>query len=93
MGDQAAFQSWRDIDRRHRPGEAGALKLAAESRSGETRSVFFSSTIAENIGFGTSAASRLLIQAACEAAQAAGFIESLPQGDDTLVGERGYWLD
>jgi ATP-binding cassette subfamily B protein/subfamily B ATP-binding cassette protein MsbA len=52
----------------------------------------FNATIAENIAFGTSGASQARIEAACQAAQAAGFIESLPQGYDTLVGERGYRL-
>ena len=32
------------------------------------------------------------MKAACQAAQAAGFIESPPKGYDTLVGERGYLL-
>lgn len=52
----------------------------------------FNGTIAENIAFGTPGATQQLIQAACQAAQAADFIESLPQGYDTLVGERGYRL-
>ncbi|MEB3354479.1 MAG: ABC transporter ATP-binding protein, partial [Cyanobacteriota bacterium] len=52
----------------------------------------FNATIAENIAFGTPGATPAQIQAACQAAQAAGFIESLPQGYDTLVGERGYRL-
>jgi len=52
----------------------------------------FNGTIAENIGFGTPGAMLAQIQEACAAAQAAGFIESLPQGYDTLVGERGYRL-
>ena len=52
----------------------------------------FNATIAENIAFGTPGVSGDQIQAACRAAQAAGFIESLPQGYDTLVGERGYRL-
>lgn len=52
----------------------------------------FNGTIAENIAFGTPWANRHLIQAACEAAQAAGFIERLSRGYDTLVGERGYRL-
>lgn len=52
----------------------------------------FNATIAENIAFGTPGASRSQIEAACHAAQAHGFIESLPQGYDTLVGERGYRL-
>lgn len=52
----------------------------------------FNATIAENIAFGTPGASRGQIHAACMAAQAAGFIESLPNSYDTLVGERGYRL-
>ena len=52
----------------------------------------FNATIAENIAFGTPGATHALIQAACQAAQASGFIESLPDGYDTLVGERGYRL-
>jgi ATP-binding cassette subfamily B protein/subfamily B ATP-binding cassette protein MsbA len=52
----------------------------------------FNATIAENIAFGTPGATPAQIQAACKAAQAAAFIESLPQGYGTLVGERGYRL-
>ncbi len=52
----------------------------------------FNATIAENIAFGTPGASQSQIEAACQAAQAAGFIEALSQGYDTLVGERGYRL-
>jgi ATP-binding cassette subfamily B protein/subfamily B ATP-binding cassette protein MsbA len=52
----------------------------------------FNATIAENISFGTPGTTPDQIEAACQAAQAAGFIESLPQGYDTLVGERGYRL-
>jgi ATP-binding cassette subfamily B protein/subfamily B ATP-binding cassette protein MsbA len=52
----------------------------------------FNATIAENIAFGTPGATQEQIAAACAAAQAAGFIEDLPQGYATLVGERGYRL-
>ena len=52
----------------------------------------FNATIAENIAFGTPGVSSSQIEAACRSAQAAGFIESLPQGYDTVVGERGYRL-
>jgi len=52
----------------------------------------FNATIAENIAFGTPGASRVQIQASCQAAQAEGFIESLPEGYNTMVGERGYRL-
>ena len=52
----------------------------------------FNATIADNIAFGTPGATSSAIQAACEAAQAARFIESLPEGYNTVVGERGYRL-
>jgi subfamily B ATP-binding cassette protein MsbA len=52
----------------------------------------FNATIAENIAFGTPGVTKSHVVAACQAAQAAGFIDSLPQGYDTLVGERGYRL-
>lgn len=52
----------------------------------------FNASIAENIAFGTAGVSLVQIKAACQAAQAAGFIESLPDGYDSLVGERGYRL-
>ena len=52
----------------------------------------FNATLADNIAFGTPGASRAQIEAASARAQAAGFIEALPEGYDTLVGERGYRL-
>ena len=44
-------------------------------------------TVAENIGFGREGATRAEIEAAARAAQAHGFIERLPQGYDTRVGD------
>ncbi len=52
----------------------------------------FNATIAENVAFGTPWATPAQIEAACAAAQASQFIGALPQGYDTLVGERGYRL-
>ncbi len=52
----------------------------------------FNATIAENIAFGTPGKKREEIIDACVSAQAAGFIEGLPDGYDTVVGERGYRL-
>jgi ATP-binding cassette subfamily B protein/subfamily B ATP-binding cassette protein MsbA len=52
----------------------------------------FPLTIAENIGYGRPEAGRAEIEAAAAAANAAGFIEALPDGYDTLVGERGMTL-
>lgn len=52
----------------------------------------FNASIAENIAFGTPGATISQVKEACVAAQAAGFIESLPDSYSTLVGERGYRL-
>jgi ATP-binding cassette subfamily B protein/subfamily B ATP-binding cassette protein MsbA len=52
----------------------------------------FNASIADNISFGTPTATRADIVAAAEKAQAAGFIAELPNGYDTLIGERGYRL-
>jgi ATP-binding cassette subfamily B protein/subfamily B ATP-binding cassette protein MsbA len=52
----------------------------------------FNASLAENIGFGCPRASRSAIMVAAARAQAAGFIEQLPEGYDTLIGERGYRL-
>ena len=52
----------------------------------------FNASIAENIAFGTPGASRQAIEMAAEQAQASRFIQALPDGLETLVGERGYRL-
>jgi len=52
----------------------------------------FNATIAENISHGTPDSTRAQIIEAAEKAQAAGFISDLPDGYDTLIGERGYIL-
>ena len=54
--------------------------------------VIFSGTIADNIRYGRPDASDAEIEAAAQAAQAHGFIEKLPQGYATLLGERGTTL-
>jgi len=54
--------------------------------------VIFSGSIAANIAYGKADATRAEIAAAAEAAAAAEFIEKLPQGYDTLLGERGITL-
>jgi ATP-binding cassette subfamily B protein/subfamily B ATP-binding cassette protein MsbA len=46
-------------------------------------------SVAENIAYGRPSASRAEVEAAAHAANAHGFIERLPQGYDTVVGERG----
>jgi len=52
----------------------------------------FSATVAENIAYARPDASREEIERAAERAQAAGFIAELPDGYDTMVGERGLTL-
>lgn len=52
----------------------------------------FNLSLADNIAFGCEWASREDIEQAATAAHAAGFIESLPGGFDTIVGERGFRL-
>jgi ATP-binding cassette subfamily B protein len=55
-------------------------------------SLLFSATIRENIAYGRPGASIDEIMAAAKAAQADEFINSLPNGYDTEVGERGVTL-
>jgi ATP-binding cassette subfamily B protein len=52
----------------------------------------FSDTVAGNIAYGRPDASDEAIRQAAERAQAAGFIDELPDGYDTRVGERGLTL-
>ncbi len=54
--------------------------------------ILFNATVRENIAFARPDATFEQIQAAAEASQAANFIKDLPQGFDTLVGERGFML-
>jgi ATP-binding cassette subfamily B protein len=55
-------------------------------------SLLFSTTIRENIAYGRPGASEAEVVAAAQAAQAHDFITSLPEGYDTVVGERGVTL-
>lgn len=52
----------------------------------------FSSTIRDNIAYGAPKATMEQIEAAAKAAQIHDFIQSLPRGYDTWVGERGVTL-
>jgi len=52
----------------------------------------FSATVHENIAYGRPEATRAEVERAAAAAQADDFIRSLPDGYDTLVGERGLTL-
>jgi len=52
----------------------------------------FNATIAENIAFGCASATQSSIEQAAAAAQIHDLIETLPDGYQTLIGERGYKL-
>ncbi|KAG6786990.1 ABC transporter B family member 11-like [Populus alba x Populus x berolinensis] len=54
--------------------------------------VLFASSIKENIAYGKDGATNEEIRAAAELANAAKFIDKLPQGLDTMVGEHGTQL-
>ncbi len=54
--------------------------------------VLFNDSIGYNIGYGRPGATQQDIEAAARAARIHGFIEALPQGYDTPVGERGLKL-
>lgn len=52
----------------------------------------FDGTVAENIAYGKEDATREEVAAAAKAADAHGFIEALPDGYDTVVGQKGRLL-
>jgi ATP-binding cassette subfamily B protein len=55
-------------------------------------SFLFSASVAENVAYARPDTTRAEIELAARRAQAHGFIERLPNGYDTLVGERGLTL-
>ena len=55
-------------------------------------SLLFSGTVRENIAYGRPGATQEEIEGAARAAQAHEFIETLPQGYATVIGERGLGL-
>ena len=54
--------------------------------------VLLNDTVLANIAYGSPGATREQVEAAAEAANAAGFITALPNGYDTMLGERGTRL-
>ncbi len=54
--------------------------------------VIFAESVTDNIRYGTPNATDDQVRQAADAALASGFIEQLPQGYDTLLGERGVML-
>lgn len=52
----------------------------------------FSASVRDNIAYGRPDAPDEAVRAAADTASALGFIEQLPHGFDTVIGERGYTL-
>ena len=52
----------------------------------------FSASISENIAYGVPEATQEQIEWAANKAQIHGFIETMPYGYDTIIGERGVGL-
>ncbi|WP_189154215.1 ABC transporter ATP-binding protein [Lentzea pudingi] len=80
-----------------RVGGADVRTLKLESLRGAVGVVFeeaflFSDTVFSNIAYGSPDASREEVERAAKAAEAHDFIEALPLGYDTVVGERGLTL-
>ena len=84
---------------------SGAVRIdGADVRSVDLRSLrreiavvdddpfLFSASAHDNIAYGRPSASREEVELAARRAQAAAFIEALPEGYDTRVGERGLTL-
>jgi ABC-type multidrug transport system fused ATPase/permease subunit len=72
--------------------EVDLISLRSEVAFVGDDSFLFSASIAENIAYAQSDATREQIEAAARRAQADGFILDLPGGYDTVVGERGLTL-
>jgi ATP-binding cassette subfamily B protein len=73
----------RDLERRSLRREIGVISQEP---------FLFSASIRDNIAFGMPDAPHDAVEAAARAAQAHDFILELPQGYDTVVGERGITL-
>ena len=83
------------------PGEGRVLMDGVDIRELRTRdlrsqigfvtqeTLLFNDSIFENIRYGTPSATREMVEAAAEQAQAVSFIKQLPDGFDTVVGDRG----
>ena len=56
------------------------------------QTILFNNTVRYNISYGRPEATEEEIRAAADAAFATGFIEKLPQGFDTMIGESGVLL-
>ncbi len=73
----------RDVTRRSLRREIGVISQDP---------FLFSASVRDNIAFGVPDATHDLVEAAARAAQAHAFVEQLPEGYDTVIGERGITL-
>jgi len=73
----------RDVTRRSLRREIGVISQDP---------FLFSASVRDNIAFGLVGAPQEAVERAARAAQAHAFIEELPQGYDTVIGERGITL-
>ncbi|MDH4415383.1 MAG: ABC transporter transmembrane domain-containing protein [Rhizobium sp.] len=76
------------IDIREADPEAVRARIAIVPQD----TTIFASSIHDNIAFGSPGATRAMVEAAAEAAQASEFIGRLEHGYDTMAGERGVTL-
>ncbi|AEQ52490.1 ABC transporter transmembrane domain-containing protein [Pelagibacterium halotolerans] len=72
--------------------DADPADLRQRFASVDQEPVIFAGSIADNIRFAKPDASMVEVRAAADAALVTGFVKDLPQGFDTLVGERGVML-
>jgi len=72
--------------------DATAASLRAQLGIVTQETIVFHDTVRNNIAYGLSDASDRDVQAAAEASNAHGFIRALPQGYDTVIGDRGVKL-
>ncbi len=87
--DRADEDDWVALTRQPLPVHA-ALDWAVRPDCGAV--VLFSGTVRENIAYGRPDATDAAVRGAAAAANAANFVEDLPDGYETLVGERGVKL-
>jgi ABC-type multidrug transport system fused ATPase/permease subunit len=66
--------------------------LRGQAAQVQQETFLFNATVLENLRYGRADASQAAVEAAARAANAHAFISSLPQGYETLVGERGVKL-
>lgn len=76
----------------HDIGEVGLKSLRGQIALVTQDTILFNGTVRNNICYGCTDCTEEALIAAAEAAYALDFIEKLPQGFDTILGERGVRL-